>query len=101
MEDVAPVYWMNTLVGHISNIEQDMWYLEGDWIANQDTDLQKFSNLLQTLEPLNALTLSKNQQKMLWIGIFHNRPTHIVLSLAENRLFTRMMTNPPETWGSI
>lgn len=100
MSGGAPVFWRDELVGHLTNIETDMWYWEADWQPVPELDLSVFYQELAKLPPLTKETWASNQNMMIWIGIFHNHPTHVVMEFDNDRITARFVVSAPKDWES-
>ncbi|MEQ8677600.1 MAG: hypothetical protein RLP44_13615 [Aggregatilineales bacterium] len=101
MTEIAPIYWRGELVGHMSNILVDMFYWDGDWQPDENHDLADFLAELSKLKPLSRENWAYNQELLIWIGIFHNEPTHIAIGFEDGKLVTRMIIKAPKDWKDV
>jgi hypothetical protein len=98
--ETVPIYWRGMLIGHLSDIEIDMWYQGGKWLPENEATVQDFYNELRKLIDVRSLSdIDENLGKGIWIGFGVNEPTHLVYTFADGRLDARLTTTErPETW---
>jgi hypothetical protein len=98
MIEPIPVYWQNQLIGHLYNVQVDMWYCEGDW-AGLEIPFPAFYDELQGLTPIgNFEAINTNLEKKLWVGIGQNKPTHLIYAFGNNHLAARLVIHSPNEW---
>lgn len=50
MDYIFNVYWEGNLVGEITNISQDMWYMSGNWGRFETAETASFEQLLHNFD---------------------------------------------------
>lgn len=50
MDYIFNVYWEGNLVGEITNLSQDMWYMSGSWSRFETTETARFEQLLYNFD---------------------------------------------------
>ncbi|NLR60481.1 hypothetical protein HGH93_20390 [Chitinophaga polysaccharea] len=50
MDYIFDVYWGGNLVGEITNLSQDMWYMSGDWCRFETAETARFEQLLHNFD---------------------------------------------------
>lgn len=95
------IYWNNALVGYLTNIEMDMWYLSGDWLPVDCRETEEFTELLEGKSARDWFNGKITEEDFIWVGFDQNKPTSwIVLECDDTTLFLRMVSsiNPPKEW---
>ncbi len=100
MTDPVPIYRQNYLVGHITDLETDIWYQGGKWLPSENEYSHEF---VKSLEKLSAIRkwddVQNNLEKGIWVGVGINSPTHLVFSFTGERIDMRLTTSErPERW---
>jgi hypothetical protein len=94
------VIWDDKEIGHLTNPMLDMSYLEGDWKSNGTSDSVIFERLLKSFDPRQVMTdLTKGLVITLrgnGIGDFNA----VAISLDNNKLFLRRLTNKLKSTNS-
>ena len=84
------IIWHKKEVGIVKNPLPDMWYVEGDWMANETSDAQKFEALVKTFQAQDVLRdPQKGTRVELWDTNNSERTHALVISLNDNTLFLR------------
>lgn len=98
-EKTEPIYWQNHLVGYIYDVQFDMGYCEGKWIAAEDSHVDDFYKALSVLTSIKSRDdIKTNLEKQIWIGLGKNEPAGLVYFFKENRIGIRVTSHHPEHW---
>ncbi len=95
MENAGTIIWKDEIVGTVSNIISDMWYLEADWKPNQSNASTKFMDLIFFL---NAEDVIKDSRKGIVARLQYNTTNSntnyvLILSVNNSELFMRLISD--------
>ena len=89
------IKWSHSVIGNLSDISTDMWYISGIWSPNDTKETKEFINILSSYDRTLALN---DPAKALRVILFSPEDTEaklycIVLSLNENELLLRQVVS--------
>ena len=97
MTDELKVHWRGNDVGKMSDLQPDMWYVDGSWTPTSTPESDAFEALVGEF---NVKSVMDDPTKGTRIMIFDsNDPDHsgtdaLVCSLSDGRLFIRRVHKP-------
>ncbi|RZJ99867.1 MAG: hypothetical protein EOO46_21715 [Flavobacterium sp.] len=95
MENTAIISWKGEEVGTVSNIMNDMWYLDADWKSNQSDSSSRFMNLASKLKGEDVI---KEPSKGLVARLQYNESSSsahyvLILSVDQSKIFMRSISD--------
>ena len=89
------INWSNSIIGNLSDISTDMWYISGSWSPNDTKKTTEFINTLRSYDRNLALN---NPAKALKVILVSPEDAEaklycIVLSLDESELLLRQVVS--------
>ena len=97
MTDEYTVHWRGATVGRMSDLQPDMWYIDGCWMPDPIPESEAFEVVAGGFD---AKAVMADPTKGTRITIFDSKdPNHsgtdaLVCSLLDGRLFIRRVINP-------
>lgn len=103
MENSASISWKGNEVGRVSNVMNDMWYLDADWFSNESENALRFEEIASKL---NAEEVIKSPLKgiiaLLDYGGSTSDPQKVlVLKLEESKIFMRIVSDELAAYADL
>ncbi len=88
----ATLLWRNNEVGRLSNITNDMWYLDGDWQSTGSQHAVRFTEIACKLDAKEVMRTFKGMVALLsYDGSTSDPQKVLVLSLDKSKILMRMI----------
>lgn len=86
--------WRDRSIGRLVNAVPDMWYLEGDWEALNDSHSRKFQEFTSSFNPKTIMADAQKGTRIQLHCSGEDLGYALVLSLDDQRLLIRRVHDP-------
>lgn len=89
------IKWNNSVIGNLSDISTDMWYMSGSWSPNETNETKEFINILSSYDRTLALNDPEKALRVILISSedIEAKLYCIVLSLNGTELLLRQVVS--------
>lgn len=103
MENSAIILWNDKEVGKVSNIINDMWYLEADWLSNKSEHSFKFATIASKLkaEEIIKAPFKGMVAQLKYDNSSSNAENVLILSLDKSRIFMRSISDEVAAYADL
>jgi hypothetical protein len=103
MNTSGTIFWKDKVVGTVTNVTADMWYLDADWQSVHSDNSLKFSNLASKLKAEDIIKdPAKGMIAILTYDDAPNSPQHVlILSLDKARIFMRIISGDVAAYADL
>lgn len=100
MGAITTIIWKTEEVGTISNIINDMWYCDADWLSNNSGHASTFENIASRL---NAEEVIKSPEKgmVVFLRADGSSSKFLILSLDKSRISMRMISDEVAAYADL
>jgi hypothetical protein len=90
MKNSLDIIWQNQKVGRIENFMQDMWYVEGTWIADNSSKSNEFEKLVLTFDLKEVMKDFRKGTRAILVDKDNNHEINaLIICMTDSSLFLR------------